>query len=118
MINLQGQNALPGPKNVANIAAAVMYSGGSHMCYADRPLALSQCSNCTMMQDSKSIDTASVKSRSTDRSHNSKLRWPGQTGAYTCSGDLVANHSQVTCDYCCPQNVTELHYLYHPEDCK
>jgi hypothetical protein len=113
MLNLQGQNALPGPKGV-KIAGAVMYSGGSHMCYADQPLALSQCSNCTMV----GAGIASVKSRSTGRNYNSTLRWPGQTGAYTCSGDLVANHSQVTCDYCCPQNVTELHYLHHPEDCK
>jgi hypothetical protein len=47
MMNLQGQKALPGPAGVVNIAAAVMYSGGSHMCYADQPLALSQCSNCS-----------------------------------------------------------------------
>ena len=110
MINLQGQKALPGPKNVVNIAAAVMYSGGSHMCYADQPLALSQCSNCTMM--------GAKKIHSGEDGHDSMLRWPGGTGAYTCSGDLVANQSQVPCDYCCPQNVTELHYLHHPEDCK
>ena len=115
MINLQAQGAMPGPKGIVNIAAAVMYSGGSHMCYADQPLALSQCSNCTNM-DGDAAKFAS--SRRLERNDSSMTQWPGGTGAYTCSGDLVTNHSEVACDYCCPQNVTELHYLHHPEDCK
>jgi hypothetical protein len=63
----------------------------------------------TVATDSSDADADSLNSE--------QSRWPGGTGAYTCSADLVANHSEVPCDYCCPVNVTELHYLHHPEDC-
>ena len=112
MINLQGQKALPGPKGVVNIAAGVMYSGGSHMCYANKPLALSQCSNCSVMGGGAGARLLSGSEEGDDS------QWPGQQQGL-CSADIVANKSQqVARDYCCPQNVTELHYLHHPEDCK
>ena len=70
------------------------------MCYADSALALSQCSNCS--DDGSRSEEGEASSVGE--------RWPGGTPDYTCSGDLVANGSQVDCDYCCPKNVTELWY--------
>lgn len=90
MMELQARNALP---TGANIVAGVFYSGGSHMCYQSTPLALTQCSKCT---DSNGYGP--------------------QLPDFTCSIDTYNSGTAPACDYCCPVNVTEVHYLSHPED--
>ena len=93
LIELQARKAMPAQQSAgAKVAAAVMFSGGSHMCYLDPPPALSQCAKCT--------DGSSYQ------------RLP----PYTCSADVARNGTAPNCGYCCPTNVTELHYVAHPED--
>ena len=74
------------------IAATVMLSGGSHMCYATPPLAVSQCAGCT-----------------TTSSHG------GGVGG-GCSNDVVAAGDIPQCEWCCPANYTESWFVTHPED--
>jgi hypothetical protein len=94
MMELQARKALPvGSK----VVAGVFFSGGSHMCYQNPPEAVSQCKTCS---------TGSPGFRRLQH------HGPPRGG---CSATMP---QPVECEYCCPENVTEMYYMEHPEDYK
>jgi hypothetical protein len=72
-------------ETVGQVVAAAFVAGGSHMCYQDPPLALSQCRNCT-----------------------------ASGNGHGCSTEVAAGGQPPICSFCCPTGVTELYYRENP----
>jgi len=77
--------------NDVGIAGTVMLSGGTYLCYAMPPLAIAQCTSCSLEDPPR--------------------------GTYAgCSDAVVAGGGVPSCDFCCPMNFTEQWYHDHPAE--
>jgi hypothetical protein len=97
MLELQA-TAAPVVRGVS-IVGGVFFSGGSHRCYdnANDPNipAISDCSKCN------------ASASCFDQRANTGMG---------CSSTILAQGGVPCCEACCPANVTEDHYLQHPQD--
>lgn len=106
-----------------NVSAAVMMSGGSHLCYRNNPRsstgsrrqppdpslpALAQCANCN-----SSMKCGTQELRVPEPGGKSRMvAQPTQN----CSDTYIDPARPPCCQYCCPKGYTESWYADHPED--